>query len=124
MGSHRGACEAVVRGWTEAAVTYVVRDDNQRIVHAGWLDRGGTASLRAIAFTAPIPCDALAHRPGLASGLVERLANAVVEIGDTDEEGAAIMREVFHTTAMMPADLRIYDAVRETMRRAGHAATL
>jgi phosphonate transport system substrate-binding protein len=118
VGSHRATCDAVVRGWTAAGVTYVVRDDAQQIVHSGWLDRGGTsAPLRPIAFTDPIPCDALAHRPGLASALVDKLARAMVEIDTNDEEGVAVLKEVFYTTAMMPADLRIYDEVRDTMRR-------
>ena len=117
-GSHRAVCDGVLRGWFDAGVTYVVRDAEDRIVHSGWLDRGGSASpLRAIAFTDPIPCDALAHRPGLASGVIERLARTVTAIEAGDEEGATVLRDVFYTTAMMPADLRIYDAVRATMRR-------
>src|SRR5262249_50691151 len=38
VGSHKAACDAVRRRWTDAGVTYVVRDAASRIIHAGWLD--------------------------------------------------------------------------------------
>lgn len=118
QGSHKAVCDAVRRTWVDAGVTYVVRDAAEQIVHSGWLDLGGDdqAPLRVLATTAPIPCDAIAHRPGLATGLVERLAKTLVEVED-DEEGRGILREVFHTTGMMRADLRNYDSVREAMQR-------
>jgi phosphate/phosphite/phosphonate ABC transporter binding protein len=118
QGSHKAVTDSVRRKWVDAGVTYVVRDTQGRIVHSGWLDlsEGEQAPLRVLATTAPIPCDAIAHRPGLATGLVDRLANTLVEV-ENDSEGRAVLAEVFHTTGMMRADLRIYDAVREAMQR-------
>jgi serine/threonine-protein kinase len=118
QGSHKAVCDSVRRKWVAAGVTYVVRDANERIVNAGWIDLGteGDVPLRVLATTAPIPCDAIAHRPGLASGMVERLAKTLVEVED-DAEGRAVLSDVFHTTGMMRADLRIYESVREAMLR-------
>jgi eukaryotic-like serine/threonine-protein kinase len=119
QGSHKAVCDAVGRGWVDAGVTYVVRDAADQIVNSGWLDLAGDAvALRVLATTAPIPCDAIAHRAGLAPGLVERLARALTD-PDEDAEGRAVLADIFHTTRMMRADLRIYDAVRETMKRVG-----
>lgn len=118
QGSHKAVTDAVRRKWVDAGVTYVVRDTVGRIVYGGWLDHGGAEQtpLRVLATTAQIPCDAIAHRPGLASGLVERLAKTLVEVDD-DPDGRAILEQVFFTTGMVRADLRIYDAVREAMQR-------
>ena len=123
QGSHKAVTDSVRRKWVDAGVTYVVRDADERIVYAGWLDLSEPSAtpLRVLATTAPIPCDAIAHRPGLASGLVDRLAKILVEVDD-DEEGRAVLKEVFHTTGMMRADLRIYDPVREAMGRVLKAA--
>jgi phosphate/phosphite/phosphonate ABC transporter binding protein len=118
QGSHKAVTDAVRRKWVDAGVTYVVRDTDGRIVYSGWLDLGEGADtpLRVLATTDPIPCDAIAHRPGLAQGLVERLAKTMVEVDD-DPQGREVLKDVFHTTGMMRADLRIYDAVREAMQR-------
>lgn len=120
QGSHRAVCDSILRGWVEAGTTYVVRDRAGGIVHAGWLDldESERGKLRPVAFTDQIPCDNLAHRPGLASGIVERLSRTVVELDPADDEGRKLLSEVFHTTGMIRADLRLYDAVRDTLRRA------
>jgi serine/threonine-protein kinase len=118
QGSHKAVTDAVRRKWVDAGTTYVVRDSQGRIVYSGWLDLSGQeeAPLRVLATTDPIPCDAIAHRPGLATGMVERLAKTLVEVDD-DPDGRTVLKEIFHTTGMMRADLRIYDAVREAMQR-------
>jgi serine/threonine-protein kinase len=122
QGSHKAVCDAVRRRWVDAGVTYVVRDAAGRIVNSGWLDLPGDETpLRVLATTSAIPCDAIAHRPGLASGLVDRLAKTLVEVDD--EDGHKVLAEVFHTTGMMRADLRIYDAVREAMQRVARRGT-
>ena len=119
QGSHRAVCDAVARRWVDAGTTYVVRDSTNRIVNSGWLDLFGDDAprLRVLATTDPIPGDAIAHRPGLATGLVDRLAHTVVDVDVNDTEGAAVLSEIFHTNGMMRADLRIYDVVRETLKR-------
>ncbi|MBA3458306.1 MAG: phosphate/phosphite/phosphonate ABC transporter substrate-binding protein [Deltaproteobacteria bacterium] len=118
QGSHKAVCDSVLRGWVDAGTTYVVHDTEGTIVHSGWIDlieRAG--DLRALRVTDPIPCDALAHRPGLASGLVDRLAKTVADVDATDEEGRGVLAEVFHSSGMVRADMRIYDVVREAMHR-------
>jgi phosphate/phosphite/phosphonate ABC transporter binding protein len=115
QGSHKAACDAVARKWVDAGVTYIVRDTNDRIVHSGWLDLGTDVPLRVLGTTAQIPCDAIAHRPGLASGLIERLARTLTEVDD--DEGRGVLNDIFHTTGMMRAELRNYDPVREAIAR-------
>jgi eukaryotic-like serine/threonine-protein kinase len=123
LGSHKAVCDSIARGWVDSGVTFIARDASDRIVHSGWLDLGGPVPLRVVATTAPIPCDAIAHRPGLASGMVERLVKALTEV-EGDPEGLAVLGDVFHTTGMVRAELRSYDAVRDAMqrvaRRGGH----
>jgi serine/threonine-protein kinase len=116
-GSHQAVCEAVVRGWTDAGTTYAVRDRGGRLLHSGWLDlpAGERDKLRAIAFAGPIPCDNLAHRPGLQREMIDGLARALVETSDA--EGLTILGDVFHTTGMLRADLRLYDPLRVVLRR-------
>jgi phosphate/phosphite/phosphonate ABC transporter binding protein len=123
QGSHRSVCDAVLHGWVDAGTTYVVRDDADRIVHSGWLDlfERDAARLRVVASSDPIPCDNLAHRPGLAAGIVDRVARTIVDMPADDADGRAILREVFHADGMIRADLRLYDAVRETLARAARA---
>lgn len=118
QGSHTAVTDAVRRKWVDAGATYLVRDTRGRVAHGGWLElpEGEQVPLRVLATTAAIPCDAIAHRPGLAVGLVERLARALVEVDD-DSEGRGVLKEVFHTTGMVRADLRNYDAVREALQR-------
>ena len=124
QGSHKAVCEAVLRGWVDAGSTYVSRDAGGQILHAGWLELAGRPvdALRVLAWTAPIPADAIAHRPGLASGLIERVARALIDVAPDDTEGRAVLAEVFHTSGMMRADLRTYDPVRETIDRLARRA--
>jgi serine/threonine-protein kinase len=118
QGSHKAAIDAVARKWVDAGVTYVVRDNNGRIVHSGWLELGtpNDVPLRVLATTCGIPCDAIAHRPGLAPGIVERLAKTLTEIA-ADVEGKTIVDEIFHSSGMVRAEPRMYDPVREAMQR-------
>ncbi len=118
QGSHKAVTDAVRNKWIDAGVTYVARDTQGKIVHSGWLDLADPQQvpMRVLATTAPIPCDAIAHRPGMAPGLVDRLANTLVDV-ENDAEGRGVLGEIFHTTGMMRADLRIYDAVRAALLR-------
>jgi len=118
VGSHKAVTDAVRKRWVDAGVTYVVRDAVGAVVYSGWLDLADKdqTPLRILATTDPIPCDAIAHRPGMATGLVDRLAKTLVEVDD-DQEGRSVLQEIFHTTGMMRADMRIYEAVREAMQR-------
>jgi serine/threonine-protein kinase len=118
QGSHKAVTDAVRRKWVDAGVTYVVRNADGRIVYSGWLDlaEASDVPLRVLATTDPIPCDAIAHRPGLPTGIVERLAKTLIEVDD-DPLGREVLTQIFHTTGMMRADLRIYDAVRDAMAR-------
>lgn len=120
QGSHKSVIESVRRRWVDAGATFLVRDAKGHVVRGGFLDLADhdQVPLRVLATTPSIPCDAIVHRPGLASGLVDRLVRTLVDV-EGDTEGIEVLEQVFGTRAMMPADLRIYDAVREAMQRVG-----
>ncbi len=118
LGSHKAVCEAVQHGWVDAGATYILRDTTNTIVHSGWIDLTDFGELRVLKIAGAVPCDAIAHRPGLAPALVEKIARTLVDIDPADTEGATILREVFHTSGMLRADLRIYEEVREMLSRA------
>jgi serine/threonine-protein kinase len=118
QGSHKAVIDAVQRKWVDAGATFVVRDAAGHVTRAGFLDLAADdqIQLRMLATTPAIPCDAIVHRPGLATGLVDRLARTLVDV-DGDTEGVAVLQDVFGSSGMMRADLRIYDAVRAAMQR-------
>jgi ABC-type phosphate/phosphonate transport system substrate-binding protein len=118
QGSHKAVIDAVQRKWVDAGATFVVRDAAGLVTRAGFLDLAADDQipLRMLATTPAIPCDAIVHRPGLATGLVDRLARTLVDV-DGDAEGLAVLQDVFGSSGMMRADLRIYDAVRAAMQR-------
>ena len=117
QGSHQAVCDSVIRGWVDAGTTYLVRDPDGRIMHSGWLDLTTGRDLRLLATATGVPCDAIAHRPGLAPGIVERISKTLVDVDAGDSEGRDVLAEVFHTSAMIRGDLRVYDAGREALHR-------
>ena len=117
LGSHKAVCEAVQHGWVDAGATYILRDTTDTIVHSGWIDLTDFGELRVLCIAGAVPGDGIVHRPGLAPAIVEKIARTLGELDPADTEGAAILRDVFHTSGMLRADLRIYEVVREMMSR-------
>lgn len=123
VGSHRAVCEAVADGWATAGATYAILDADGHVDTSGWHERMGprAAEIRVVAYTRPIPGDNVACRPGLDPSTMKRLANALVELSG-DEDGRAILHDVFRAEALVPEPGDIYGDVRrtlETLRAAG-----
>jgi serine/threonine-protein kinase len=123
VGSHRAVCEAVADGWAAAGATYVIVDENGRVETSGWHERLGPRAdeIKVIAYTPPIPGDNVACRPGLDPQTRGKLSRALVDLAK-DDEGRAILHDVFRADALVPEAGDIYGPVRatlETLRGSG-----
>jgi phosphate/phosphite/phosphonate ABC transporter binding protein len=116
VGSHRAVCEAVADGWAAAGATYVVLDDASRVATAGWRERLGPRAdeIKVVAYTRPIPGDNVACRPAIDRELRTSLERALVELS-IDDEGRAILHDVFRADSLVPDPGDIYGDVRETL---------
>ncbi len=120
VGSHRAVCEAVADGWAAAGATYVVLDDEGKLATGGWQERLGPRSneIKVVAFTRPIPGDNVACRPAIERELRASLSKALVELAK-DDEGRAILHDVFRAEALIPDPGDIYGDVRDTLALLG-----
>lgn len=123
VGSHRAVCEAVADGWAVAGATYAILDADGRVDTSGWHERLGprAAEIRVVGYTRPIPGDNVACRPGLDPATTRKLADALVALA-SDDEGRALLHDVFRAEALVPEPGDIYGEVRrtlETLRAAG-----
>jgi len=116
FGSHREVCEAVLNGWCEAGATYAVREGD-RVVQAGWLDALGerAAGVRPIAFSVPIPGDAIACRPGLPQRIRADVEAALLATRD-DVEGQSLLSDVFGADGFAPSDGSTHETLRARLR--------
>jgi phosphate/phosphite/phosphonate ABC transporter binding protein len=116
VGSHRAVCEAVADGWAAAGATYVILDDGGQVATSGWHERLGPRAdeIKVLQFTRPIPGDNVACRPGLDPQLEKGLVSALVELAK-DDEGRAILRDVFRADELVPEPGDIYGDVRDTL---------
>jgi ABC-type phosphate/phosphonate transport system substrate-binding protein len=100
-GSHRAVCEAVLRGWADAGATYATRDAAGAFVSAGWTDVLGdrAGEIRAVAVSPPIPCDGIAHRPGLPAAEQAGL-RAVLSAMTDDDDGRDLLARIFNADSL------------------------
>jgi len=123
VGSHRAVCEAVADGWAAAGATYVVLDETSRLATAGWHERLGPRSdeIKVVAYTRPIPGDNVACRPAIDRALRASLTHALVDPA-RDDEGRAILHDVFRADALVSDPGDIYGDVRDTLELLDAAA--
>jgi phosphate/phosphite/phosphonate ABC transporter binding protein len=116
VGSHRAVCEAVADGWATAGATYAILDDDGRVDTSGWHERLGprASEIRVVGYTKPIPGDNVACRPGLDPTTTKKLADALVQLAG-DDDGRAILHDVFRAEALVPEPGDIYGDVRSTL---------
>jgi phosphonate transport system substrate-binding protein len=116
VGSHRAVCEAVADGWATAGATYAILDDDGRVDTSGWHERLGPRAeeIRVIGYTRPIPGDNVACRPGLDPATTRKLTDALVDLA-RDDDGRAILHDVFRAEALVPEPGDIYGDVRRTL---------
>ncbi len=113
FGSHREVCEAVLNGWADAGATFVALTPSGRMANASWTELlpDRAAELRAIAFTPPIPCDNIAHSPGLPERVRADVRSLFLSM-HTDPDGQRLLEDVFHADGFTMPDDAAYERVR------------
>jgi phosphonate transport system ATP-binding protein len=113
-GGHDAVLLAVINGTITAGATYC----NDTLGENGsWTQLGDGAfkgKIRPIFFSAPIPGDNLATTQYMIDNypeIVEKLKRAVQGLTD-NEAGKALMQQMYHVDAMIPATSADYDPVR------------
>jgi phosphonate transport system substrate-binding protein len=107
-GSHDAAILAVYNGDVDVAVSF---NDARTAIEGDFPDV--MEEVCVLGYTDPIPNDGVAVRAGLDPELTQDIAQALIDIADT-EEGEALTSELFNVTAFAPVDASVFDIVRET----------
>jgi phosphonate transport system substrate-binding protein len=112
-GGHDKAVLAVLRGDVDAAVSFedareIVSKDNPDIMD----------KVIQFAFTDSIPNDTVSVRPGLSDDLKQRITDAFMNIAK-DEQGAAIIKDIYTHDGYAPAQDSDFDIVRDVAETMG-----
>ncbi len=113
-GSHDAAVLAVYNGDVEVAVSF---EDARTAVVNDFPDVNDVVCV--LGYTSDIPNDGTVVRSGLSDELAEQIAQAMIEIAESDQ-GKELTDTLFNVTGFAPADPAAYDIVREvsaTFRR-------
>jgi phosphonate transport system substrate-binding protein len=107
-GSHDASVLAVYNGDVDVAVSF---NDARTAIEEDFPDV--MEEVCVLGYTDPIPNDGVVVRAGLDPELTEQIAQALIEIAET-EEGGALTDELFNVTAFAPVEASAFDVVRET----------
>lgn len=107
-GSHDASVLAVYNGDVDVAVSF---NDARTAIEEDFPDV--MEEVCVLGYTEPIPNDGVVVRAGLDPELTEQIAQALIEIAET-EEGGALTEELFNVTAFAPVEASAFDVVRET----------
>jgi phosphonate transport system substrate-binding protein len=107
-GSHDASVLAVYNGDVDVAVSF---NDARTAIEEDFPDV--MEEVCVLGYTEPIPNDGVVVRAGLDPELTESIAQALIEIAET-EEGGALTDELFNVTAFAPVEASAFDVVRET----------
>ncbi len=113
-GSHDAAVLAVYNGDVDVAVSF---EDARTAVVNDFPDVNDVVCV--LGYTSDIPNDGTVVRSGLSDELGEQIAQAMIEIAESDE-GKELTNTLFNVTGFAPVDPAVYDIVREvsaTFRR-------
>ncbi len=116
FGSHREVCEAVLHGWADAGATFATLTPSGGIANSGWLELmpDRASELRAVAFTAPIPGDNIAHSPGLPERIRDDVRSIFLSM-HKDPDGRRLLEEVVHADGFVTSDESAYESVRSRL---------
>ncbi len=106
-GSHDASVLAVYNGDVDVAVSF---NDARTAIEGEYPDVMDV--LCVLGYTVPIPNDGAVVRAGLDATLKAQIAQAMIEIAET-EEGVALTEALFNVTAFAPIDPAAYDIVRD-----------
>jgi phosphonate transport system substrate-binding protein len=107
-GSHDASVLAVYNGDVDVAVSF---NDARTAIEEDFPDV--MEEVCVLGYTDPIPNDGVVVRAGLNPELTEQIAQALIDIAET-EEGGALTDELFNVTAFAPVEASAFDVVRET----------
>lgn len=97
-GDHDAVCRAVLEGKADVGATFADdRPDGQKMLVDGCVQSVGAeaaSGLKIVSTSAPIPNDAIAVRPGLASAEVARLRSVFLGLSG-NEDGRSLLGRVF-----------------------------
>lgn len=116
-GGHDAAILAVYNRKVDAAATFA-NDDRGDDVPWKHLLKERADTIRALAYSKPIPNGAVAVSRDLPSDTVNALKNAFLNLGKTPE-GRQILAQMYLIEAFAPASSKDYDPVRDAFNRVG-----
>lgn len=111
LGSHDAVIRAVLEGRVDAGATF------QGALKSARMKEIDTGSLRVLGVTGRIPLDALVARPGLESGLVEAVSQALDELNNTSETGRKALGGLQYVNGWVPTSDSFYGPVREVLSK-------
>ncbi|MBI2892251.1 MAG: PhnD/SsuA/transferrin family substrate-binding protein [Deltaproteobacteria bacterium] len=107
LGSHASVCRAVADREVDVGATFGVRGDAGTTVLAPCGDLAERArSIRVLDWSAPIPGDTIAVRPGLDAATTALLESAFVQMS------REMLSSVFHADGFVAADPSFYEGAR------------
>lgn len=109
-GSHDAAVLAVYNEDVDVAASF---EDARTAIERDFPDVMDEVCV--LGYTSEIPNDGIVVRAGLDEDLKAQIAQALIDIAET-EEGKALTDELFNVTAFAPVDPGVYDVVREVSR--------
>lgn len=115
LGSHRAAVQAVLHGFADCAATFAYCDDTGVPIRSGWQQylEDRALEIRPIAFTASIPGDVIAARPGFASTPHCTAFLSALRAMVDDVQGRAALDVVFNQIdAFDDPDVDFYEQIR------------
>lgn len=114
-GSHDAAALAVYNGDVDVAVTFggTPGSDGRTTIQNDFPDVMEVVCI--LGYTGEIPNDGAVVRAGLSEELAQQIAQALIEIAET-EEGQALTQELFNVTGFAPVTSEAYDIVRAVSR--------
>ncbi len=114
-GSHDAAALAVYNGDVDVAVTFggSPGSDGRETIESDFPDVKDVVCI--LGFSDDIPNDGTVVRAGLSEELADQIAQAMIDIAET-EEGRELTNALFNVTAFARVDPEAYDIVREVSR--------
>jgi phosphonate transport system substrate-binding protein len=114
-GSHDAAALAVYNGDVDVAVTFggSPGSDGRETIEADFPDVKDVVCI--LGYSDDIPNDGTVVRAGLSEELADQIAQAMIDIAET-EEGRELTNALFNVTAFARVEPEAYDIVREVSR--------
>lgn len=107
LKGHDQAIISLLNGDIDAAVTF---QDARNVVASDY--ENVFKDTKVIEFTEPIPNDTITIRPEISDDMKEKIAQAFIAIGK-DEEGLAILRDIYSHEGYVRSNDSNFDVVRE-----------